>query len=83
MSSPRQPVKKQNNSEIIVEEGALFSGPLPPPGVLKGYGDVDSQYPERIFKWAARNPTVSLWRRPNVSYSRNVMCNIAKFVKYE
>jgi uncharacterized membrane protein len=52
MSSPRPPAKRQNNSEILVEENALFAGPLPPPGVLKGYGEVDPQYPERIFKMA-------------------------------
>jgi hypothetical protein len=52
MSSPRPPAKRQNKSEIKVEESALFSGPLPPPAVLKGYGEVDSQYPERIFKMA-------------------------------
>jgi uncharacterized membrane protein len=51
MSSPNLPVK-EDNSGILVEESALFSGPLPPPGVLKGYGDVDPQYPERIFKMA-------------------------------
>jgi uncharacterized membrane protein len=52
MSSPRPPAKQRNNSEIMVEESALFSGPLPPPAVLKGYGEVDPQYPERIFKMA-------------------------------
>jgi uncharacterized membrane protein len=52
MSSPRPPAKRQNNSEMMVEESALFSGPLPPPAVLKGYGEVDPQYPERIFKMA-------------------------------
>jgi uncharacterized membrane protein len=52
MSNRRQPPKQQNNSELIVEQGAVFSGPIPPPGVLKGYGDVDPQYPERIFKMA-------------------------------
>jgi uncharacterized membrane protein len=52
MSSPRPPVKKENNSGILIEKSALFSGPLPPPEVLKGYGDVDPQYPERIFKMA-------------------------------
>jgi uncharacterized membrane protein len=51
MSSPNLPAK-EDNSEILVEKSALFSGPLPPPGVLKGYGDVDPQYPERIFKMA-------------------------------
>jgi uncharacterized membrane protein len=51
MNSPRPPAKKQNNSEILVqEESASFSGPLPPPAILKGYGDIDSQYPERLFK---------------------------------
>jgi uncharacterized membrane protein len=49
MSSPRPPAKKQNKSAILVEESALFSGPLPPPAALKGYGEVDPQYPERIF----------------------------------
>jgi uncharacterized membrane protein len=52
MSSPRPPAKRQTNSEVLVEEQALFSGPLPPPAVLKGYGEVDPQYPERIFKMA-------------------------------
>ncbi|MDR0598295.1 MAG: hypothetical protein LBG14_07295 [Treponema sp.] len=36
----------------MVEESALFSGPLPPPAVLKGYSEVDPRYPERIFKMA-------------------------------
>jgi uncharacterized membrane protein len=52
MSSPRLPIEKQNNSEIIVEESALFSGPLPAPETLRGYGEVDPKYPERIFKMA-------------------------------
>jgi uncharacterized membrane protein len=53
MSSPRPPARKQNKSAILVEEeSASFSGPLPPPAVLKGYGDVDPQYPERLFKMA-------------------------------
>ena len=52
MSRPRPPAKQQNNSEIITGGSALFAGPLPPPAVLKGYGEVDPQYPERIFKMA-------------------------------
>jgi uncharacterized membrane protein len=52
MSSPRPLTKKQDNSEVVIEERALFSGPLPPPAALKGYGEIDPQYPERIFKMA-------------------------------
>jgi uncharacterized membrane protein len=52
MSNPRPPAKRQNSPQILVEESALFSGPLPPPETLKGYGEVDPQYPERIFKMA-------------------------------
>jgi uncharacterized membrane protein len=52
MSNPRPPAKRRHNSEIMVEERALFSGPLPPPAILKGYGELDPQYPERIFKMA-------------------------------
>ncbi|MDR1176507.1 MAG: hypothetical protein LBK83_13675 [Treponema sp.] len=53
MSNPRPLARKQNNSEILLEEeNASFSGPLPPPAVLKGYGEVDPQYPERLFKMA-------------------------------
>jgi uncharacterized membrane protein len=52
MSTPRPPARRQNNPEIVVEERALFSGPLPPPATLKGYSEIDPQYPERIFKMA-------------------------------
>jgi uncharacterized membrane protein len=52
MSSPSPPAKKQNNSKLIVEESSVFSGPLPAPEELKGYREVDPQYPERIFKMA-------------------------------
>jgi uncharacterized membrane protein len=55
MSNRRQPAKNPdnpNNIKVALERRALFSGPLPPPEVLKGYGSIDPQYPERIFKMA-------------------------------
>jgi uncharacterized membrane protein len=52
MSNQRQSAKKSDNLEVRLEQRALFSGPLPPPDTLKGYGSIDPQYPERIFKMA-------------------------------
>jgi uncharacterized membrane protein len=52
MSNPNPPANREDNPEIVVEESALFSGPLPPPETLRGYEAVDPQYPERIFKMA-------------------------------
>jgi uncharacterized membrane protein len=55
MNNRRQPQKKADNPgdlEVLVEQRAVFSGPLPPPETLKGYGSIDPQYPERIFKMA-------------------------------
>ncbi|MDR1257515.1 MAG: hypothetical protein LBJ86_07185 [Spirochaetaceae bacterium] len=52
MSAQHRPAKKTDNLEVRLEQRAIFSGPLPPPETLKGYGSIDLQYPERIFKMA-------------------------------
>jgi uncharacterized membrane protein len=31
-------------------QGEIFNGPLPPPSVLKGYAELNPDYPERIFR---------------------------------
>jgi hypothetical protein len=41
MSNRHPTAKKPDNSdnlEVVVKQSALFSGPLPPPQVLKEYG---------------------------------------------
>jgi uncharacterized membrane protein len=52
MNSRRQVVKRADSPQAVIESEALFSGPIPPPAVLKGYGEIDPRYPERIFKMA-------------------------------
>jgi uncharacterized membrane protein len=52
VSSRRQVSKRADSPQAVIESEALFSGPIPPPAVLRGYGEIDPQYPERIFKMA-------------------------------
>jgi uncharacterized membrane protein len=55
MSNGRQVTNRPDNPgnpDTLIEREALFSGPIPPPATLKGYGEIDPQYPERIFKMA-------------------------------
>ena len=50
-----RPAKNRDNKDsldFVLEQRSVFSGPLPPPETLKGYGTIDPQYPERIFKLA-------------------------------
>jgi uncharacterized membrane protein len=50
-----RPAKNRNskdNLDFVVEQRSVFSGPLPLPETLRGYGSIDPQYPERIFSLA-------------------------------
>jgi uncharacterized membrane protein len=50
-----RPAKNRPNKDkldFVVEQCSVFSGPLPPPETLRGYGSIDPQYPERIFSLA-------------------------------
>ncbi|MDR1525949.1 MAG: hypothetical protein LBS79_11965 [Tannerella sp.] len=51
-SHPAKNRNNKNNLGFVVEQRSVFSGPLPPPETLKGYGIIDPQYPERIFSLA-------------------------------
>jgi uncharacterized membrane protein len=41
-----------NKDDVVMAQRTVFTGPLPPPETLKGYGNIDPQYPERIFMMA-------------------------------
>jgi uncharacterized membrane protein len=50
-----RPAKNRDSKDsldFVLEQRSVFSGPLPPLETLKGYGTIDPQYPERIFKLA-------------------------------
>ena len=38
--------------QALVHQQFEISGPIPPPQILKGYGDVDPTFPQRILKMA-------------------------------
>lgn len=43
---------KKNQAVRIVGESVQFSGPIPPPSVIKQYGDIDASFPSRILSMA-------------------------------
>jgi len=38
--------------QALLGQQEIFSGPLPPPDTLKGYSEVNPNYPERLMKMA-------------------------------
>ena len=53
----RQDESKSSMATLVQQELHLasHSGPLPHPDILKGYGDINPTYPERIFLMAEEN----------------------------
>lgn len=51
---PIVPSKRTDRPEgrALVHQQFEISGPIPPPQILKGYGDVDPTFPQRILKMA-------------------------------
>ncbi|MBF0538240.1 MAG: DUF2335 domain-containing protein [Nitrospirae bacterium] len=47
-SNPSEKVK----GKVIAASAITFSGPIPPPDILKRYGELSSDFPERIIKMA-------------------------------
>lgn len=43
---------KAQNKETNLVAGEIYNGPLPHPDILKGFQEVNSEYPDRIFKMA-------------------------------
>jgi len=42
--------KDKDPSPVVYQGAAVkYSGPLPPPGLLQGYGDIEKSFPERIM----------------------------------
>lgn len=47
-------IKELRAIRTIIERQEFFSGPLPPPDVLKRYGEVVPDAPRTIINWASR-----------------------------
>ena len=47
---------EEKSAEITIESQrtVTFAGPLPPPQILRQYGEIGSTYPERIFAMAEK-----------------------------
>lgn len=51
-----QPVHKDDKAPTVYQQASLtYSAPLPPPAILKGYGDIDPSFPERVFSDFEKN----------------------------
>lgn len=56
-STPAEEVTSQEQQQLpqIYQQKLQFhQGPLPPPEVLQGYGDIDASFPKRIMQLAER-----------------------------
>ncbi len=51
-SSKKNPKKISQKSNLQISKTAIFSGPIPRPELLKEYGDISPDFPERILKMA-------------------------------
>lgn len=56
MPEEREPVSKMprgaENNQLV---SATYSGPIPPPSILQGYANIQSDLPDRIFKEFEKN----------------------------
>jgi uncharacterized membrane protein len=47
----------------------LFSGPLPPPESLKGYSEINADYPERIMRMAEAHSAADVHQKYKESFN--------------
>jgi len=64
-NQPKPPSLPQENKiqlqALLGQE--IFSGPLPPPDVLKGYREISPDYPERLMKMAEAHAAADVHRK--------------------
>ena len=46
--------ERSNQVKIAQIKQEIFAGPIPPPQILEKYGEIDSSFPERIFRMAEK-----------------------------
>ncbi|MDR3130160.1 MAG: hypothetical protein LBU18_01290 [Treponema sp.] len=59
-------VPPQNSNvelQALLARQEFFSGPLPPPEVLKVYGEIDAGYPERLMKMAEAHAAADVHKK--------------------
>ncbi|MDY3006275.1 DUF2335 domain-containing protein [Anaerococcus porci] len=65
MKNPKEVMELiEENSTLSVQHmeqmEQMFAGPLPHPDILKGYGNIDSSFPDRILKLAEKDQEHSI-----------------------
>lgn len=65
MKNPREVMELiEENSSFSIQQmeqmEQMFAGPLPHPDILKGYGNIDSSFPDRILKLAEKDQEHSI-----------------------
>ena len=48
-NNAKQPAR---NAAPIIQQSLLYQGPIPDPDILRKFKEIDSSYPDRIFKMA-------------------------------
>lgn len=62
--------KNKNLQTINVTQQQLYSGPLPHPDILKGFKEINPDYPDRILKMAENHADCEI-RNQDKIYSAN------------
>jgi uncharacterized membrane protein len=63
--------QKDSQSPVMVgvEQHQLFSGPLPPPEMLKAYKGIDGNFPERMMKIAEKHAEADVRGKDRMSFA--------------
>jgi uncharacterized membrane protein len=77
----KTPVNPQplQSPQISIETQRRFQGPIPAPDDLKGYGELDPGFPDRILKMA-ENHAVADVRRKNTESNSIILGQIFSFL---
>lgn len=64
--------KNKNLQTINVTQQQLYSGPLPHPDTLKGFKEINPDYPDRIFKMAENHADCEIRNQDKIHLANSI-----------
>ncbi|MBR5966525.1 MAG: hypothetical protein IK015_10470 [Treponema sp.] len=65
-NNSKPPIKK---SASIIQQSSIYQGPVPDPVILQKFKEIDSSYPDRIFKMAEGHAKAADKERNRASFA--------------